>query len=63
MALMEKSCVSASWGDDYELCFCVDEAKRAMVEAIGLELQLPLTQMDASASPRGCGFTAFQRVF
>jgi thiamine-monophosphate kinase len=43
-------------GDDYELCFCVDEAKRVMVEAIALELQLPLTRIGRISEAKGVRF-------
>ena len=43
-------------GDDYELCFCVDETKRATVEAIALELQLPLTRIGRISEPKGVRF-------
>ena len=43
-------------GDDYELCFCVDEAKRATVEAIAHELQLPLTRIGRISESKGVRF-------
>ena len=43
-------------GDDYELCFCVDHARRAMVEAIALELKLPLTRIGSISESKGLRF-------
>ena len=42
-------------GDDYELCFCVDEAKRnGWAPAPSSNCRLP--ESDASTRPRVCGF-------
>ena len=43
-------------GDDYELCFSVDHARRAMVEAIALELQLPLTRIGRISESKSLRF-------
>jgi thiamine-monophosphate kinase len=43
---LEKDCV-LSGGDDYELAFTAPRAHRAQIEALGAELELPLTRIGA----------------
>src|SRR5258706_170258 len=43
---LEKDCV-LSGGDDYELVFTAEQARRATIEALGRELGLPLARIGA----------------
>ena len=43
-----------SGGDDYELCFTAPVAKRAQIEAIALQLQVPLTRIGLTRAEQGC---------
>lgn len=48
-----KHCVLAG-GDDYELCFTVPSAQRAVIEKISAQLDLPLTRIGAIKPGKGC---------
>ena len=48
-----RRCVLAG-GDDYELCFTAPSAKRAEIENISRQLDLPLTRIGAIVAGSGC---------
>lgn len=51
-ALLQQCVLSG--GDDYELCFTAAVARRAEIEAIARQLQLPLTRIGVIRTEQGC---------